>query len=296
MSKRRGFTLVELLVVIAIIAILIALLVPAVQKVREAAARTQTNNNLKQLSLATHSCNDTYRVLPPATGLFGQPGFAATVHYHLLPFIEQDNLYKAIIASNGTFTNSIIPPFISPQDPSLVNNGAGVQNFAANLRVFTDNGVLAVGAPAINTANNPSTNQPWYNGTANIPRTFQDGTSNTISFTTVYMICGGTYSYYYSAAGTAGNTNPGSPFFGFNLANGQASPTVAAGTVPTFQTQPTIPNCYNQYLPHSLQSGGLSVALFDGSVRMINPSISFGTWNAAMQPNDGITLGSDWNQ
>src|SRR5579864_4850614 len=97
-QRRRGFTLIELLVVIAIIAILIALLVPAVQKVREAAARTQTNNNLKQISLANHSCNDVFKKLPPAMGSFGQaPVVTFTVHMHLLPYIEQDNLYKLML-------------------------------------------------------------------------------------------------------------------------------------------------------------------------------------------------------
>src|SRR5437879_3829437 len=96
-AKRPGFTLIELLVVIAIIAVLIGLLVPAVQKVREAAARTQCTNNLRQIGVAAHNCNDTYKSLPPGIGWFpGTSGNPETGYgnpfFHLLPFIEQGPL------------------------------------------------------------------------------------------------------------------------------------------------------------------------------------------------------------
>ena len=122
-SRKRAFTLIELLVVIAIIGILISLLLPAVQKIREAAARVQCQNNLKQLGLAVHTYHDANNKMPPSRNS-KRGADNATWALHLLPYIEQDALYKqwnpslAYYQQLKTFQwNTPIKTFICPSRP-----------------------------------------------------------------------------------------------------------------------------------------------------------------------------------
>jgi prepilin-type N-terminal cleavage/methylation domain-containing protein len=136
--KPKAFTLIELLVVIAIIAILIGLLLPAVQKIREAAARIQCTNNLKQISLGLHNYHDTNQAFPPA----GSDGpnkdccnastrVGWTWMFSITPFIEQDNVYKN--PNDTTVAQTAIKIFYCPtrRQPKLYSNG-GRCDYAAN--------------------------------------------------------------------------------------------------------------------------------------------------------------------
>jgi prepilin-type N-terminal cleavage/methylation domain-containing protein/prepilin-type processing-associated H-X9-DG protein len=206
MPARRGFTLIELLVVIAIIAILIGLLVPAVQKVREAANRAQCQNNLKQIALAAHNYHDDYKRFPP--GVY-QMSFAAkpayrgiTVFVYLLNYMEQSALYtqwnftdpyqntNVGLTSN---TATIIPNLVCPSDVMVTNPVNAGNNVTAGTPIYygltsyggnggsvsydpanaTNDGIFFVIGPGSQT--NP-------NGSAIRITDITDGTSNTILF------------------------------------------------------------------------------------------------------------------
>jgi prepilin-type N-terminal cleavage/methylation domain-containing protein len=294
--KKRGFTLIELLVVIAIIAILIGLLLPAVQKVREAAARMTCSNNLKQLGTATHNYASTYNnKLPSAAfrtgnGTIGEGiGSGANVLVQLLPFIEQQSLYTAFAVPNQQWNAStsagvlrVVPvkTFQCPSDVSMQNGFSALQvggwagaSYAGNFMVF---GMSAVGGWGTSW-------QAVYN-IGNIP----DGTSNTVGFAEKMAACTtGAGNLWSWLGGDWGSPNYWAPTFANQPWGGNWSLPPQVSVV-NWRTQ-----CDN-YRPSSSHNGTSLVGMMDGSVRGVTQSVSNQTWLYAITADDGQVLGANW--
>jgi prepilin-type N-terminal cleavage/methylation domain-containing protein len=296
--KPRGFTLIELLVVIAIIAILIGLLLPAVQKVREAAARMQCSNNVKQISLATINMSDTYGgSLPPSIGLYPNPFPNANnsnggIFLHILPFLEQDNLFKASYIANDqqsgdgrngpnptysqwvpTVKGAIVKTYVCPSDYTqgyinggqYANQGNAYSSYGANGQIFRQG------------------YGQWGGSYSRFPASIQDGTSNTIFFTDKLSQCdtGDYYSNWW-------------PDWGPIISSSElGDPTGPSAPGPQIRP-PGVPAACNGGIASSPHTAGINTGLGDGSVRFVSGSISTTTWWYALTPAGGEVLASDW--
>lgn len=322
-AKRRGFTLIELLVVIAIIAILIGLLLPAVQKIREAANRMKCSNHLKQLGLACHNYNDTVGTLPPAylvgRGIGWNDGnnLGPSWLVLILPYVEQDNLFRQVsnsitnyqnfanpnAAAGGandqgwrSIRNTKIPPYLCPSDPFLGTQfngfGGGWErgNYGANMGPLNP-GTSIFGGSANVDFGLAASGVMCPNFGAGVS-TIEDGSSNTVMVN--HLRAGpaagdrrGVWAFGLIGGCTTGNnasgdcTTPNDTNGGSDdIAGCTSRPDIAMG-------------CWNggdgQAQARASHTGQVLVGLGDGSVRGVRNSVDRRTWYIMQSRSDGQT-------
>jgi type II secretory pathway pseudopilin PulG len=292
-ARRSGFTLFQLLIVLAVLAILLGLLLPAVAKVRQAAARAQSSNNLKQLGLACHNYASSERNMFPS-GIDAN-GFSAITK--LLPYVEQDQVYKAIDLNkpfddkaNADARKTQVQVLQSPLDEvKVVKDGWGATSY-----VFND---LAFPARA----------------NAVLPGSFTDGTSNTIMTAETLKGDGGTKAVTVKRQHVLLDKDAlkdikddaGVKFFKDNKhvagdrcaswMDGHFLQTTFNGRLRPNDERPDV-SCAGEGGVSAIRSALpiVTVGMCDGSVRSVSQSISEATWRAAITPAGGEVLGSDW--
>jgi prepilin-type N-terminal cleavage/methylation domain-containing protein/prepilin-type processing-associated H-X9-DG protein len=311
--RQSGFTLIELLVVIAIISILVGLLLPAVQKVREAASRMSCSNNIKQMALALHGYHDAHGKLPP-----GRDSNDFSAHAYILPYIEQENIHRLISFNvpvniitpgvNATAMATPIKTYMCPSEPGRAPAAWAPTNY----RVNQGSGILW-GLPSGSGANStlPKPNGPFFLNSDTRLVEIMDGTSNTA------MVSEHSLGSFNPAVPNPNNTQrlgeavglyPATPDEAYqmcesvgweNLAYNGMSETGAPwirgyhSTTIYFHVGP--PNSRSCMYPsgrigtaaRSAHPGGVNVAMCDGSVRFISNTIPLPTWRAMGSTNGG---------
>lgn len=295
MARRRAASLVELLVVIGILAVLIALLLPAVQNVRDAATRLEEENKMRQYGLAIHAFAAAHDDrLPNTAGKV--PSQRNTVISALLPYLDTGDFHSAIKTSprwRPTQSWSELDPSMTGRrgkPVGFVVNGEqdGDASYAFNALVFVPGARLRQSIP--------------------------DGLSNTIAVTHHYARCGFTSFMWFMNNPDCVMEDPATgrdvprpcwqgnsiPFHASTFADkdmGDAMPFTGSprGPLPvaTFQVRPLLADC-DYRVPQALSTNGLMTLLADGSVRVISPNVSDKTFWSAVTPNGGEVLGSDW--
>jgi prepilin-type processing-associated H-X9-DG protein len=261
--RRRGFTMFELIVILALLAVLLGLLLPIVQRVREAASRISCTNNLHQIMIAVHNYQTTNDTLPPAVGLSLDQKMEGTILFHILPCLEEkeglESLYKDSTddaglqcAWNGSAASRSVKLFLCPSDSTggrdhLYEGWLATSSYAANYLVFGD--------------------------TPRKLATITDGLSNTMGLTERYQVCKNL-----PCAWAYSGEMEWAPVFAFSSQG-------------KFQMMPRQGEC-DPALAQTAHRNGIQVAMCDGSVRTIAPTFRAEDWYHACTPSGGEVV--DW--